>query len=623
MQVLGSIESITGNNSHMASSTAATTSAGTNGVSGASSTSNSSTASPSTAPRAVGGWRNPLHEAVWTRDHAALRRLAKALEHHRPSSMGDTPSPTMSQTHDHATGTGGEEGPVVGLEEEESRYTALYVASLRGELEAARILLEAGADVNNGGSQGTPPLFNAAAKGHLPLVLLFVMYECKVALEDTRQGCSAIHIAADKGHTPVIEALLHSGADVGARSTNGEMTPLHHAASCGRLEAVQKLIESGADVNAVNSPGNTPLILATNKGHQQVVQCLLANGADVRKHCIKDGFTALHSAACFGYPNLAQIFIDAGADVNAAFDPFLHTPLHLAAAKGQIDLLMLLIHAGAKVNARNKPGASPLRLAASNESELVDKNRFLLTCKHLIAAGADINAQNDQGNTALHGLIVKEGTYDNIRFCIENGADPHLRNRDGKSSVDLVNNSTVRALLLSKDSQAVSGASDATGDLGGHLFRRSASFEIPPTSSNNTAIALTTPLTASLSSLPTSISGNPVISNYSSNTNASNNASTSSSIGLSPTINPINSNNNNNNTNSNSALFVPIDDWVKDADVIQCEGCEVMFNMFKRKHHCRLCGHIFCHDCSAQRFKNERVCNGCFAVRMSRSGIDI
>lgn len=107
----------------------------------------------------------------------------------------------------------------------------------------------------------------------------------------------------------------------------------------------------------------------------------------------------------------------------------MHTPLHLAAAKGQAAVITLLLNAGAQVNIRNKPGATPLRLAASNESEMRDKTQFIEIAMLLLKAKADINAQNDQGNTPLHGLVVKNGSLENIAFLIDRGADPFIKNK--------------------------------------------------------------------------------------------------------------------------------------------------------------------------------------------------
>ncbi|KAI8882055.1 hypothetical protein K501DRAFT_334324 [Backusella circina FSU 941] len=63
--------------------------------------------------------------------------------------------------------------------------------------------------------------------------------------------------------------------------------------------------------------------------------------------------------------------------------------------------------------------------------------------------------------------------------------------------------------------------------------------------------------------------------------------------------------------------------WVNDLDVVYCTSCNAPFGTLKRRHHCRNCGNIFCHECSARKVplpqlgygtKPVRVCSGCFDV---------
>jgi len=63
--------------------------------------------------------------------------------------------------------------------------------------------------------------------------------------------------------------------------------------------------------------------------------------------------------------------------------------------------------------------------------------------------------------------------------------------------------------------------------------------------------------------------------------------------------------------------------WVPDTDVVQCCGCQSQFGLFRRRHHCRRCGLVFCNSC-AGRFcacpdigipDKVRVCDNCFSVR--------
>eukprot|EP00039_Didymoeca_costata_P011980 m.171163 g.171163 ORF g.171163 m.171163 type:complete len:325 (+) comp15347_c0_seq3:2812-3786(+) len=60
--------------------------------------------------------------------------------------------------------------------------------------------------------------------------------------------------------------------------------------------------------------------------------------------------------------------------------------------------------------------------------------------------------------------------------------------------------------------------------------------------------------------------------------------------------------------------------WVPDADVRSCKDCGLKFTSFRRRHHCRACGHVFCRDCSRYKMAlpsfgystEERVCDHCY-----------
>ena len=76
--------------------------------------------------------------------------------------------------------------------------------------------------------------------------------------------------------------------------------------------------------------------------------------------------------------------------------------------------------------------------------------------------------------------------------------------------------------------------------------------------------------------------------------------------------------------NNNSVKYLKY--WMSDKNCAQCNECGAIFTTFKRKHHCRLCGRIFCNACCNQRidgtrFKFEgmiRVCEGCiYSIKLS------
>ena len=62
------------------------------------------------------------------------------------------------------------------------------------------------------------------------------------------------------------------------------------------------------------------------------------------------------------------------------------------------------------------------------------------------------------------------------------------------------------------------------------------------------------------------------------------------------------------------------DQWLADSSIRDCQSCRCRFTIFVRRHHCRLCGRIFCHGCSdywlkiASSAKPTRTCHECFAI---------
>jgi ankyrin repeat protein len=154
-----------------------------------------------------------------------------------------------------------------------------------------------------------------------------------------------------------------------ATSTEGAFnghTALHAAAQEGRMNVVELLIKSGANVNARTPGGTTPLHLASDRNRLAVVNALLAAKAD---------------------PNLLD---------------YRGTPLHAALYQGNADLAIALLEHGADPNARSPyDGATPLMAVSGVMVDVYPERSALI--RRLIAAGADVNARNDGGKTALDG----------------------------------------------------------------------------------------------------------------------------------------------------------------------------------------------------------------------------
>lgn len=76
-------------------------------------------------------------------------------------------------------------------------------------------------------------------------------------------------------------------------------------------------------------------------------------------------------------------------------------------------------------------------------------------CNYIVpGAGADVNATNSSKNTALH-IASKYGHIDQCEMLLKAGADATIRNRDGKSAVDVAGDIEVRGILMRRQGQGL------------------------------------------------------------------------------------------------------------------------------------------------------------------------
>lgn len=123
-----------------------------------------------------------------------------------------------------------------------------------------------------------PVMHFAAVTGQMAAAELLLQYGANVNAHDG-MGYTALHCAARYGQANMVGWLLSHGAEVDAQITRFGVTPLHMAALRGPAESVSALIAAGANVNARTRDGETPLENALFKGHQEIVALLREAGA--------------------------------------------------------------------------------------------------------------------------------------------------------------------------------------------------------------------------------------------------------------------------------------------------------------------------------------------------------
>jgi RNA polymerase sigma factor (sigma-70 family) len=239
--------------------------------------------------------------------------------------------------------------------------TALHHAAERGATEVARRLVEAGADVDARDPHGQAPLDHAGHAG--PWKEAPAQDIVRLLLD---HGATAdVFQAAALGEVGRLRALLDEDPQrVEARDARGA-TPLYHAARNLHLGAVDLLLARGADVEAHTQPRQRPVAAAIthmwDEGGPEVVQRLLRAGAtlDLADACSLGDVARVRALLADDHRRLGE-------------RTWGETPLHTASRWGHIAVAEALLAAGQEVNARDDQGNTPAALAARfGQTEMV------------------------------------------------------------------------------------------------------------------------------------------------------------------------------------------------------------------------------------------------------------
>ena len=339
-----------------------------------------------------------------------------------------------------------------------SRYgvTPLSLACTNGNGAIVDRLLEAKADPNTGLPGGETPLMTAARTGRIAVVQSLLARGANVNSQDARRGQTALMWAAAEGHADVVRALVDAGADIRTRVPSG-FSPLLFAVREGRIDAVRVLLAAGADVNepvpaelapgqrrrgyggGLPPAGTTPLFLAVRNAHFELAAVLLDAGANpnadapgytvlhlitaVRKPGIGDNDPAPEGSGTMTSLELVKKLVHKGANVNAKMtkEPSLNntranemgaTPFFLASLTADAELMRTLVTLGADPTITNVENSTPLMVAAglatrSPGEDAGTEDEVLEAVEVLLDLGADINAVDTNGETAMHGAAYK------------------------------------------------------------------------------------------------------------------------------------------------------------------------------------------------------------------------
>lgn len=200
-----------------------------------------------------------------------------------------------------------------------------------------------------------------------------------------------LHIAIKEGHIDVIRTLLEKGVSVDVTDVKGNS--VYHLAAAANESIIQLVTQRESRLmNFPNAAGKTPLHLACEADKPECVKALFCAGADVNVAATHDSTLPIHTAMAANSTLCAKEIIKIYPNqLNVKDMKHGGTPLHWATSR---EIISAMADLGCSINARNFHGHTALH-------KMVEHNRLACAIT-LLSLGADVNAVDEDGNSALH-----------------------------------------------------------------------------------------------------------------------------------------------------------------------------------------------------------------------------
>ncbi|CAI5712603.1 unnamed protein product [Hyaloperonospora brassicae] len=428
-----------------------------------------------------------------------------------------------------------------------------------------------------------PLIFLAAASGNVQ--------HCEILVEQN---------AADVN---LISRLKDGDKDITAEFGH-QQTPLHIASRKGHSAVVELLLQHNAAANLPDEEGNTALHYAANI---ETVQVLLNNAFRTNANIPnRRGQTPLHIAAARGDVAVVAYLIRHGA-AHEIVDDQGQNAFHHAAANGHTAVALVLLHdtdGSRPKTLATSPDRSPASSASTDDSRS-DKSQQPVEPTNSSDVNAthepsdeldtssrfDINQEDLKGNTGLHlaAMSPSDRCQKMLQLLLENGADPNRSNWFGYTPLHVFcsHQSGPAFLVNSFIEHGVNiHAQSLDGSTALHLAVGRASQDV--------AVAL---VSAGAYVHLLDAAGRSVVHLVES-------------------------------TNQ-GAMLVPVlrnlsraPERVSDEQATECSACHVAFRLAMRRYYCRHCGRTLCYNCAGHTIaipkfhvlRPDRVCRTCFDV---------
>ena len=321
----------------------------------------------------------------------------------------------------------------------ELRYqcvTPLHIATIFNKVETVKLLLNRGATVDCRAKNNITPLHMAVENGYLTIVKLLIDHGASINFAGDLETYTPLHFAINKGNSQLVSLLLQHGANVNIKDKT-DNTVVYLAVQKGNLSIVEQILNFHPEINDGNNRNILNVaIYGNNTQYQAIIELLLNYGFSLNIE-EENNYNLLFAAVAKGYLNVVKILLDHCTDINILHDPETpkasynlssqkaHTLLHCATKKKHESVAELLINYGADVNIKDQAGYPPIFYA-------IDTSDIKIT-KLLLNNGADIHGI--QCKTQLLNIAVKKEYKEIVEILLQHGADVNAVDKHGRTAL--------------------------------------------------------------------------------------------------------------------------------------------------------------------------------------------
>uniref|UniRef100_A0A2C9L7Z8 SOCS box domain-containing protein n=2 Tax=Biomphalaria glabrata TaxID=6526 RepID=A0A2C9L7Z8_BIOGL len=189
---------------------------------------------------------------------------------------------------------------------------------IEATLELTKLYLNHGANIDEKDSEGKTALMLASSLEGYTKVITYLLESGADSTMSDKEGHSAIYFAVANEIVTNVEELLKFQKDINAQCTSSGLTALHLAAERNNLDILRYLVSYQANLEAVDSNGNTALLIAIRNmslDKKDAILCLLDAGCNIN-HQNNDHQTAIIIAAENSKTEMVTLLSERGADLN-------------------------------------------------------------------------------------------------------------------------------------------------------------------------------------------------------------------------------------------------------------------------------------------------------------------